>query len=155
MTCKKSSIALLVSAAIAASLLGCGGGSESGTADTPPLTKTQYVRQANEVCQAGLHKKDQQVKAAAERQGQEVLADPEAAQSLIEEAVIPTYGETISQLKQLNPPANDKGTVAKMIGDYDAALQETKSDPVAAFQKNPFAKANEVAADYGLTSCVF
>ncbi len=142
---------LLVVAGIAVLLVSCGGGSD----DEPALTKSQYVKQANQVCKEGLHEKDQKVKAVAEQKGQEALADPEAAQSLIEEAVIPTYDSTIEELKELTPPVNDEETIAKMIGKYDSAMQATKSDPAAAFEKNPFAQADKSAAGYGLSSCVF
>lgn len=149
------SASLLAAIALIAQLSGCGGGNDASPANTPVLTKVQYIKQANKICQAGLRKKDQEVRAAAEREGQKILVNPNDMRALIEEVLIPTYGETITQLKHLNPPNNDEAAVAKMIGAYDTALDETKSDPLAAFQRNPFAEANNAAAGFGLNACTF
>jgi hypothetical protein len=142
-------------AVTAFSVVGCGGGNDTtAEATAAPLTKSQFIKRAEGICQRGLEKKDEQIQATAERVGTTVLAgSPKELRKLAEVALIPAYTGLITELKALNPPSEDRATVAKILDEYDAALQATEKEPLLVAQKNPFTPPDEAAASYGIANC--
>src|ERR1043165_10088772 len=96
----------------AALFSGCGGSDSSNasatseSANSAPLTKKQFVAQANQIGQKGLEEKDEAVNKAREELPAQVLKNP-TPQSLaifVEQTVIPAYQDLIDQLNQLDAP---------------------------------------------------
>lgn len=135
--------------------VGCGGGGGTATA-APELTKPQFVKQATAICQKAAEEKEAKLFAAIKKEEGRGLfgATNSELEKLALEVVLPVYGETISQLGRLNLQPKDKAQVAKILHAYEAALKKAEADPVAALEKNPFAKADEAATAYGF-GCVF
>jgi len=143
----------------AAMLAGCGSDSSSSASATDeaaaPLSKAQFVKQADEICQQGLKKKDEAVSVALKEQAEQAQSAPSAQDTakLVEETVLPAYSKTVDQLSQLGAPKADEAKVEKMIGEFEAALQAVEAEPAAANKSNPFEPADKAAEAYGIENC--
>jgi hypothetical protein len=145
----------------AAILAGCGSDSSSGASATDevaaPLSKAEFVKQADGICKQGLKEKDEAVTAALEKRAEQKQTPPTAQESvkLVEETVLPSYGKTVDQLSQLGAPKGDEAKVEKMMGEFEAALQATETNPAKAMNSNPFESADKAAEAYGIEKCRF
>jgi hypothetical protein len=149
-------------------LAGCGGGDDttsagttgaSGVAGTEPLSKEEFVSQANAIC------------ADASQQIEALEAPPENAQSLTEVVPFFTQGlaiarETAAELEALTPPAELQDERDQLVADAkkelalaakqlaglkanDAAQFEALKGQVDAIEK----KDDRIASSIGLTEC--
>jgi hypothetical protein len=133
---------------------GCGGSDDSAAA-AEPLTKAQFIKRATAVCQ-----KEQEVKA---RKLEGVLT-PELTkeknferklEEIAAEVAIPLYEELIAELSSLEPPAQDKARIRKVISSYEAALKQTEANPAVLLSKNsPFRTPADAAGEYGIENCI-
>jgi hypothetical protein len=142
-------VALMGAAVVLAAVAtGCGGGGGTGPSQ---LTKAQFVKQATAICQKSAEEKAPRLEAAIKGEGGRGLfgASNGELEKLASKVVLPLYRETISRLGTLSPQSRDKARVAKVLGEYEAALKEAEADPSLALEGNPFAKADEAAAKYG------
>ena len=65
-------------------------------------------------------------------------------------------GITMAGLQALPPPSGDEAQVQAIISAAQQGLDKLKADPsliTASGQDNPFAEANKLAKQYGLTAC--
>jgi hypothetical protein len=160
-------LAVLGVFAVAAILAGCGGdsstnasatdtSSESTASEQPsgPLTKAEFLKQANLVCRKGVVKKDEAIQSLA-KLAAEAGETPSAAaeEKLVKVVVFPTYSEIIDQLAQLEAPQADQPKVEKMIQDYESDLEVAEAEPTKAIQQNLFKDGNDAGEAYGLESC--
>lgn len=132
-------------------LPGCGGG-DSTTAQ--PLTKKEFIRQANAICVKGVKEKDQILEA-----GLKELADKghEPAKKDLETVVLeilPPLEQVIHDLGELSPPAADQKAINKLLAKYEAVLQKAESEPSSALGASFLVAPNEASRTYGLTSCI-
>ena len=149
-------LGVLLAAAI---LAGCGSDSSSSASATDeaaaPLSKAQFVKQADEICKKGVKEKDEAVSVALKEQVEQSQGAPTEQDTvkLIEETVFPSYGKIVEQLSQLGAPKGDEAKVEKMTGEFDAALQALEANPAKANKNNPFASADKAAEAYGIEEC--
>ena len=128
-------------------------GSSSASAD--PLTKKEFIKQANQICQTGLRKKDTALTAALNE-----LPPPSSGESrrvagkIVILAILHVYGEIIEQLDELSPPKKEEAEVNLIVQKYEAAMQGAEKDPASASNKNPFQVGDRAAEAYGITSCI-
>lgn len=138
---------------IAAALVvaGCGGG--GSTSSATPLSKPQYVKQANAICKKGQQAREAAVNELAEetKPGAEV---GELPKSQIVEAVISPLSNTVDELAALPAPKGEEKQVESIVGDYQKAVEEIEEDNEAAFNGEIFKEADEKATKYGLEDCV-
>ncbi len=138
--------------AIAAGLTGCGGGGDE-TENASPLSKSQFTKQANAVCQEGLEKKELKLQQAIASRPANLRATPRVLELVAVSAIFPIYGETISKLGELQPPVDDEEEVGKVVDQYETALKSSKANPSLVLKGNPFRKGDEAAEKYGLEGC--
>ena len=145
----------------AALFSGCGGSDSSNasatseSANSAPLTKKQFVAQANQICQKGLEEKDEAVNKAREELPAQVLKNP-TPQSLaifVEQTVIPAYQDLIDQLNQLDAPKGEEAAIEEIMTKYEASLKIIEAQPAKAVKITPFVTADEAAKAYGLEGC--
>jgi len=147
-------------ALVAAALLaGCGSDSSSNASATDaasaPLSKKQFVKQASEICEEGVKKKDAAVSVALKEFAAQSQAapTPQDTAEMVEKNVTPSYRDTVDQLSQLGVPKGDEAEVRKMIGEFETALQAVEAEPVKATKENPFTGADKAAEAYGIETC--
>jgi hypothetical protein len=164
MTKRLPIIAALVCAAFAVAVAGCGGGddSTSTTASTgvsgatgasgAPLTKEQFIQQADQICQQG---NDATQQAANQLFGGQKPTDEQVTQ-FVNDSLAPAIQTEIDQIGALTPPAGDEDDIQAMLGAVSDALDQIKQDPsslLASDNEGPFAQADQLARDYGLKVC--
>ena len=144
---------------VAALLAGCGSSSGTNASATDeasaPLSKAQFVKQAGEICQEAAKKKDAAVTAALKELAAQAQKPPTPQESaeLVEKTVIPAYKSAVDRLGQLGAPKADEAKVKKLVGEYEAALQDVEGEPAVAAKRNPFVKADAAAKAYGIANC--
>jgi hypothetical protein len=134
----------LLLVAIAAAAIGCG-----GSAEAKPLTKAEFVLQANEICQGAEEER---------KQGEEELvegdqADQAEGEEEVVEALVAPVGTMAEELGDLGPPKGDEKQVAAIVKAFEAGVAKLEADPLASDAASAFAKADELAAAYGLSEC--
>lgn len=115
-----------------------------------PLTKKQFIKQADKVC------------LAVQKQGDEiytrVLADNEGGS---DEAAItalwaeygPLVQQEIKDIRALREPKADRKKVAKLLAAVQSGLNTITDDPTVLLTGTPFAKADRLAQTYGFKVC--
>jgi len=140
---------------------GCGGSDSSSASATSesgssaPLTKKEFVDQANRICQEGMKEKEKAVNVALKELPPRVVQNPtpKTLGLFVEQTVIPAYVKLIDQLKQLNVPQGDEATIEKIMTKYEASLKIMEAQPAKAVKITPFVTANKAAEAYGLEMC--
>lgn len=151
---EKGVIGSIVAVLVAASLLvaGCGGGDDEATSS---LTHAQFIKQGNALCKKSEEEKGKAIQAiAAELDPSKPLTTPRKEQ-LVLTIILPPYEQMIEDLKKLGPPEEDEEEFEALTEEMEAAARKTKEDPsVAVTSIKDFAKANKMAKDFGLSTCV-
>ncbi|HEX5592691.1 MAG TPA: hypothetical protein VFX35_05030 [Solirubrobacterales bacterium] len=132
---------------------GCGSGDSTNAAAeeaAAPLTKAEFVKQAEQICTKGLKEKEQAVSAALKKGAG---SNPKEIEKLVEETILPSYGSIVEQLGELGVPEEGKAEVEKMVSDFESALSTVESEPVKSTKKDPFDAVDKAAAAYGIETC--
>jgi hypothetical protein len=140
---------------------GCGSSDSSNasatseSASSAPLTKKQFVAQANQICQKRLKEKDNAVNTTLEELPPQLVKNPtpKTLALFLEQAVFPIYGKLIDELKQLSVPEGDEATVEKIMTKYEASLKISEAQPAKEATNDLFFNANNTARNYGLALC--
>ncbi|HEX6456413.1 MAG TPA: hypothetical protein VF009_07835 [Solirubrobacterales bacterium] len=118
------------------------------------LTKTEYVKQGNDICEKALETKDAGVREAAKGVGNTAVAPPKKKLvAVAEEAILPVYQELTKQLDELPSPVNDKARVERIMADYEAGLERAEANPESLIAGTAFRNADRAAHAYGLKYC--
>ena len=125
-------------------VIGCGGGDDE-------LTKSEFLKQGNAICAKGNKEIDAAVNKLFPGKQQPTKAE---ITKFAEDTLIPSVEGQVSDLRDLNPPSADEDQVNAILDEADSAVEKTKADPsLIATNKDPFAKANQMANAYGLKEC--
>jgi hypothetical protein len=150
----KPLMALLAAvAAIAMIAAGCGGNDDS----TSSLTKAQFLKQGNAICERGNDEVEEGIAEFIEENNFSGDNQPNKAQlaEATEEILIPSVSKQLEDLRELGAPSGDEQEVDKILSEAEKVLGEVEEDPegVASKNANPFAEVNKMAIDYGLPRC--
>ena len=141
------SAALVIALAVA----GCGSSDDDSSSDdssTAEISKTDFVTQANAICKSS----NDAINSAA---GKVLSNQPSQAETedFITTTVIPQVETQLSGIRELGVPEGDEDQVNALLDEADSAVEAVKEDPAAAASGDPFAEANKLATEYGLTEC--
>lgn len=151
----KRFIALLAAlAALALIVAGCGGGSDS-TESTSSLTKAEFVKQGNAICAKGSEEINEGFEEFVKERGlSKTKAPPKAVQEeAVETVLIPRIRKEIESIRALGPPDEEAEAV---LDAAEGALEKGEEEPIQFLKEEntgPFAKANKLSREYGLTKC--
>lgn len=153
----KSKLTVFVCCALASGLIvACGGGDDdSGGGDSggSALSKEEFVSQANEICTEGQQKLEQVQKDVQAK----IQSDPTQAANAIQDVVgqlVPVVRETLSQISELNPPADLQSKLDEFTTKANDAVDQLESDPTKITQgDNPFADLQPLATELGIQNC--
>jgi hypothetical protein len=141
-------LTVLSAAALLTAAAGCG--SDDDKADA--LSKPEYVKQANAICQAASTK----VTTEAEKVFTGAAPTPAQIKAYADKTFLPVIGQEVKDLRALPAPEGDEDTTKAIYDAVDAGLAKAKANPAllaASDSSSPFADANEKANAYGLTVC--
>lgn len=149
----RASTVAVAAALLALGAAGCGGGDETSTDTTQgtPLSKADFIAQADEICAAGSRDLEQ---AQQERFGDTAPSDAEGV-AFVEEDLIPTLEQEANSIDELGPPDEDIDQVNAIVDALRSGIEELESDPQALIDGDTtaFEEANELANEYGLEVC--
>jgi hypothetical protein len=150
-------LALLVAvAAVALVAAGCGSG-DSSTDSTASLSKAEFVKQGNAICEAG----NKEINAGFEefskesgfsKKNQPTQADFEEG---AEEIVVPSVRKQIDEITELGAPEGEEDQVEAFLENAEAQLEKGEEDASLLADENNdlFAGVNKEAQALGLNSC--
>jgi hypothetical protein len=155
----KPLIALSAAVALLAIVVaGCGGGSDSNSsteAGTSSLTKAEFVKQGNAICAKGSKEINEGFEQFVEENGLSKTKAPSKAvqEEAVEKVLIPKIRKEVENIRALGPPDEEAEAV---LDAAEEALEKGEEDPIQFLKEEsagPFAKANKLSREYGLTKC--
>lgn len=139
--------AIAACAAIAAGAAGCGGDDGDGeTTATATLTKEEWIQQADQICGTG----DDTIQQAAQDAGLNNKSTPEELTQFYTDTVLPNIEDQRDQIEALPIPAGEEDSINAITDALDQAISDSQADPG---DSSTFEDVNQLAQDYGLTSC--
>lgn len=153
----KRFIALFAALAVLAMIVaGCGGDSDS-TESTSSLTKAEFLKQGNAICAKGEKEIEEGFEEFAKENNLPENKQPSKAQltEAVEEVVLPAVDEQVESIRDLGLPSEGGEEADEVLKAAEEAIEKGEEDPasLANEKADPFAKANKLARDYGLTKC--
>lgn len=143
----KRSALLLPTLALALSLIvsGCGGGDDDKTS----ISKADFIEQADAICAAG----DVEIEAAADALGDDPTQ--EQIEAFAVDTLVPSVQGQHDAIDALGAPEGDEDAISAMLDALQGSIDTVEADPstINAEGADPFADANQMAQDYGLTDC--
>lgn len=135
-------------------LAGCGGGEESTTTgfiEPPPLTKEEFLTEADRICFAT----ESQIEAAVDDYAGERDPDPEEVERVVEKVVVPSLRSEARAIGLLDPPPEDAEEVDAILDATREGAAALAADPVAAIDRPPeqLVEAERLARRYGSKEC--
>ncbi len=123
---------------------------DSDRNDATAVSKDEFLKRGNQICSAG----EKHILAAENKVGE----NPSQAEvnKFATKTAIPTLQYEIAGIQALPPPSGDEDQVDAIVSAAQQGLDKLKADPsliTAGGQDNPFAEANKLSKQYGLTAC--
>ena len=149
---------LITMAATIALMVGCGG------SDEEPLTKAEFVKQADRICTRIGQDVQTELSTYVERQPAEGKnqTQQELFAGAVEEILLPAYEANVSEIGSLAPPAEGEEKVNAYLRSAQQGIDEIKKDAGASFAKynsslyqleKPLEPSFKMAGEYGLQAC--
>jgi predicted small secreted protein len=152
----KPFIAVLAAlAAISMIAAGCGGGDDSSS-EGSSITKAQFVKQADAICEKGNKETEAEFEEFAEEEGLGENKQPSKAQQekAITDIVAPGVQKQIEEIDGLGAPEGDEKQVEAIVTSVEEGVEEIEENPGSLTEgKNPLAKGSKLAKEYGLKAC--
>jgi hypothetical protein len=162
-----STAVALLAAVLAAGLIavGCGGDDDedttaaatttgatgaTGAAGGVPPSKSEFIRQADQICKQG----DQEIDQAAQQLGPGRPSD-EQLEQFATETLVPGIQGQIDDIRALTPPPRDEQQITEFLDSAQDALDQLEQDPSLLLRESgdPFKETTQLARDYGFEDC--
>jgi outer membrane murein-binding lipoprotein Lpp len=148
---------VLLAGVLAIGLIVAGCGSSDDSDSTSSLTKAQFIKQADAICEEESDAIEAETKAYAEENGIPIDKEPsdEVKEDLVTEVIVPNVEGQAEKIAALGAPSGDEDRVDEIIEGIETAAAETSDDPSAVISggEGAFADVNQLAEDYGLEVC--
>lgn len=130
---------------------GCGSGSDS----TTTVTKAQFVKKVDALCEEREKERSDKVNAiASSLKSGEKLSNGQQTK-MVETIIFPSYAKMIQNVESIDPPAGDEAKINEIIKAMEKAQNKVEADPrQAVFSVVMFEEANGLATKYGLKHCI-
>lgn len=126
----------------------------TGAAAGEPLSKREFITQADKICAAGDMAIDEAANETFSGGGQPSQQEQE---QFVTDSVVPVIEATIEGLRALTPPEGDEDQMNELLEAADQGLADVEEDPGSITEEggpnDPFAEVNKLAADYGMKDC--
>lgn len=143
--------------ALVALIAGCGSGGSGGSSTTSttseaPLTKAEFIRKGDAICQTGNEASTTEIEQFAKENG--FGSEPTKAQfeEVVTEVLAPNLEHQADELDALVPPAKDKAEIEAIIASLRETIAEIEKNP-GAFEGNVLAKPIRLENAYGFKVC--
>ena len=142
--------------AIAALAAGCGSSSGDSTEATAALTKAEFIKQGDAICEKGSKQIEGEAEEFAEENNIDTSKPTEKQQEeVIATVVAPALQTQADELSELGAPEGEEGKTAAIFDALEAGAEELEDDPGTLLEKgaDPLGKANELATKFGFKDC--
>lgn len=128
---------------------GCGDSEDSTAAS---LTKAEFLKQGNAICEKGeLARAKAMEKASKDFKPGRTVAEQEENRTHLIEAAIPPFEAMTEELSELPPPAGEEEKVEEIIAAMEESADKASAEPAFAGVKNRFfERSQDLLREYGL-----
>ncbi len=126
-------------------VVGCGGDSSSDSSAAAPLSKSEFIAQADAICENG----SAELADAAKSAGLSQSSSEDDFNAFINDEVLPNIQQQADAIDALGAPEGDEDAVQAIVDSLNTAVTETQQDP----NSNAFTESNKLAQAYGLKKC--
>ncbi|HET6997147.1 MAG TPA: hypothetical protein VFI03_01030 [Solirubrobacterales bacterium] len=153
-------MSLLALAAAAAVAVGCGSNAEGGDSglSTSSLSKAEYVKKVDEICELGQRQMIAEFSSYARQQGTpDNLVDPKLAPGIVT-VLIPAIKAQNEEIENLGAPAGDASEIEAFLNARRKVVARAEKRPprnIFKFGDEFRYSPNKLATKYGLKACVY
>lgn len=141
---------LLLATSLCAALVLAGCSDDGGKDEDKALSKSEFIKQGDEICEEGTEKID----AAEDDFADAENPTEEEIETAIDDVVVPSLREQVEGLRELEPPKDDADEIDKMLDLLDADIDKLEDEGFAYLvSEDSFVAANDAAVDYGFKVC--
>lgn len=146
---------------------GCGSDSDNATdtsdssVTTGSLSKPNFVKQVDEMCRLAKSQFESRAgvlaKQAEARGEGELQFNRQTVGNLVSKAIVPSYENMISGIRDLGAPGGDEEEVTAFLEAIQRDLANAEAHPIESFRANegtPFVESSKQAKAYGFRGCV-
>jgi len=129
---------------------GCGG------SDSETVTKAEFTKQANTICEKGDKERKAKFKAVnvPKPEGSGGWTEPEM-EKVVNDVFVGPYNEMIDELKDIGLPEGEEEKAEAIFEAMEDGVEKVENDPIAALGGTElFKEVNKLSIEYGLTGCV-
>jgi len=146
--------ALAVLVALAVVVAGCGSDDETTTDETVTLTKAEFIKQGDAICQKGNDESEKEAEEFAEENDFDLeKASDEQLEEAVSEVLVANLRGQLDELEALGAPEGDEEQVEEIIDSLEGATEEIEDDPSVVFDGEVLKEPGELAQDYGFKVC--
>ena len=153
-------VLVLMFAALVLAAAGCGGDDDEGDAGATgatgasggPLTREEFIAQADEICKQGDR--------AVNQEGSELFGGQQPSAAEVEqfanEILVPSLRDQAAGIRSLTPPEGDEDEIDAILAELESATDRIEEDPSllqASEGSGAFEEVNQMAQGYGFTEC--
>jgi hypothetical protein len=127
---------------------------EDDEASSGPLTKPQFVKQADAICEKVPVRYRELLGELEKENKKDGKSKPSVAEGNLA-AAVPPLPEAAEELEALSPPSGDEQEVEAMIAALESAAEGLEAKPTSALSgpQSPFAEFQKLTGAYGLKVC--
>jgi hypothetical protein len=127
---------------------GCGGDDET-TTTAAATTKSEFIEQGDAIlCTKGEEVADATASIDLQTASRQELKD------FVFEGVLPAAQKAYDGLSSLEAPPGDEDEITAFLAELQSAIETTEADPAQLITgPDPFAKADKLILEYGLSDC--
>lgn len=142
--------ALFVLFAVTVVVAGCGGSGDSSTVTTSSLSKADYTKKANALCEEAR----QEALAYRLPEGQEEKG-AKAVTATVHQGILPPIDRAMGEVRELGAPKGDEKTVEAILVGNEEAVEKAEGMKFASLgdMEEVFLPTAEKARSYGIKNC--
>jgi hypothetical protein len=142
--------------ALVALIAGCGGGDSTKTGATTtseaPLTKAEFIRKGDAICQTGNEASTTEIEEFAKENG--FGSEPNKAQfeEVVTDVLVPNLKRQTDELDALVPPTQDEDKIEALISSLRETIAKLEKNP-SSLEENALAEPIRLENAYGFKVC--
>ena len=121
------------------------------------LTKKQFLKQANAICETATEGISSAFAAALDSLTPNSQPPPEEAQAALAAAVagaVPIFRNALAEIEALDGPTAFEKKVDRLLDEYASDLDDVEADPTLAVGEDLFTRPDRRAQRLGLKECI-
>lgn len=133
-----------------------GGDNDHATIESSSLSKKEFIKKADAICQARVSEAHEEFEAFVKRKKVATASPSEQvvlANEVVDTVIRPPLERQIAEIRHIGAPVGDEDQVAAILIAMQKALDEGQTNPTGVIGGNGFARSSALARRYGLAVC--